>query len=183
MRQVQLLEGRLAKLVACGAEHSVAVLTTGEVLTWGANNSGQAGLGKQRAHKPILKPSMVDIWGEREQGRVFALAAGAHHTVVACELSNGEQFMKTWGANIDGQTGCDAGTHVPTWTPSLISGLERIHLAMPNMEVWNVDRHAEGCWAFKAQTVAVLLSLSLLPTVLGEEAVNALATFYGFAPA
>ncbi|MEU6986380.1 hypothetical protein ABZ946_23565 [Streptomyces sp. NPDC046324] len=89
--------------VACGGVHSLALLNSGEVMTWGDNSSGQLGDG---TNNPSTVPvtvsgviNAVDIAG----GRDHSLAVLADGTVLA------------WGGNGSGQLG--DGTNNPSSVP------------------------------------------------------------------
>jgi len=109
--------------VAAGGRHTCALLDSGDVKCWGANESGQLGLGDTatRGDDPgemgILLP-FVDLAPGRT---VTAVAAGGRHT---CALLDGGD-VKCWGANESGQLGlgdtaprgtgaCQMGVFLPT---------------------------------------------------------------------
>jgi alpha-tubulin suppressor-like RCC1 family protein len=88
--------------LALGAEHSCARLLTGSVKCWGANESGQLGLGDaaDRGGAPTDMQSLptVDFGAGLTAS---AIAAGRAHS---CALLNGGT-VKCWGANDHGQLG------------------------------------------------------------------------------
>ncbi|KAJ8666974.1 hypothetical protein QAD02_008636, partial [Eretmocerus hayati] len=79
--------------VACGLHHTVALLQSGEVFTFGSNIYGQLGVGNLLAHSG---PVQVKI-----PGSAIQVAAGSNHTVVL--TSKGEVY--TFGAHQKGQLG------------------------------------------------------------------------------
>ncbi|MGW4896232.1 RCC1 domain-containing protein [Kitasatospora sp. NPDC004240] len=89
--------------VACGGEHSLALLGSGEVMAWGANTLGQLGDGTLNDSAIPVSVSgvinAVDIAG----GRDHSLAVLADGTVLA------------WGGNGAGQLG--DGTNNPSSVP------------------------------------------------------------------
>ncbi len=76
---------------AAGAEHSLARTASGRVFAWGANESGQLGLGHTR--RPD-KPTPVDMGGRA----ATAIACGARFSVAA--VAGGD--VVCWGAGCDG---------------------------------------------------------------------------------
>jgi len=89
--------------IAAGARHSLALLSNGTVMAWGANGNGQLG-------DASIKNSDVPVAVSGLSG-VTAIAAGGGHSLAL--LSNGT--VMAWGANEWGQLG-DGSTkdrHVP----------------------------------------------------------------------
>jgi alpha-tubulin suppressor-like RCC1 family protein len=79
--------------IALGADHSCALLSTGTVACWGANEVGQLGTG-------TTVNSLHPLTVRRVMG-VTALAAGGAHTCAT--LSSGS--IRCWGSNSNGQLG------------------------------------------------------------------------------
>ena len=79
--------------VACGLHHSVVLLDSGDVYTFGYNHAGQLGLGDFSSRD---KPVKVHL-----PTKVSAIAAGSNHTVFL--TVNGEVY--TCGSNSKGQLG------------------------------------------------------------------------------
>lgn len=77
--------------VACGLHHTVALLQSGEVYTFGSNIYGQLGVGNLVAH---AGPVQVKIPGTAVQ-----VAAGSNHTVVL----TGKGEVYTFGAYQKGE--------------------------------------------------------------------------------
>jgi len=82
-----------ATALAGGAHHACALLESGRIACWGANDHGQLGLGDTQDR---LGPTLVDTGA----GRVRALRAGGDAT---CILDDGG--VRCWGANDRGQLG------------------------------------------------------------------------------
>jgi alpha-tubulin suppressor-like RCC1 family protein len=76
---------------AVGAEHSLARTASGRVYSWGANESGQLGLGHTR--RPD-KPTLVDLGGRE----ATAVACGSRFSVAA--VAGGDVYC--WGAGCEG---------------------------------------------------------------------------------
>ena len=83
-----------ATALVAGARHACALLEDGRIACWGANDSGQLGLGDQEDR---TRPTTVDTNG----GRARAVAAGGATT---CVLVDGGA-VTCWGANDRGQLG------------------------------------------------------------------------------
>lgn len=100
--------------VVAGSRHSCALLSGGQVACWGANFSGQLGVGTTDAHTtPVL---VRDISGRGDLNDVRSLHVGADHT---CALLTSGQVV-CWGANGSGQLG--DGTATNRSVPTLVSG-------------------------------------------------------------
>ena len=87
---------------AAGAEHSLARTASGRVYAWGANESGQLGLGHTR--RPD-KPTVVDLGGQP----ACAIACGSRFSVAAC--NSGDVFC--WGAGCEGVDQASRPVRVP----------------------------------------------------------------------
>lgn len=105
--------------LSIGYEHSCAVVPTGGVKCWGANNDGELGDGTKKDRPTPV--SVVDL-----QGPVTAIAVGYEHTCVL--LATGG--VKCWGEGSRGQIGDNsAGVQdrvVPTDVTGLSSGVAAI---------------------------------------------------------
>ena len=99
----------VAKMVG-GAGHTVALMCNGDVLAWGANNSGQLGTGNTAAGlvpAPVVVPCVSPprpLLG-CPLTNVVDVAAGAFHSLAVD--ANGDVWA--WGNNTFGQL-CNAGT-------------------------------------------------------------------------
>jgi alpha-tubulin suppressor-like RCC1 family protein len=93
--------------IAAGEEHSLALLSNGEVSAWGNGESGQLGDGNLHNKKEAV--SVRKLTG------VVAIAAGEEHSLAL--LSNGT--IEAWGANSEGQLGDGtfAGPQTCTYGP------------------------------------------------------------------
>jgi len=88
-----------ARALAAGARHTCALLTSGGVVCWGANDHGQLGYGNRMpvgASGPPSAAGTVPLPGE-----ALAITAGGDHT---CALLAGGGVI-CWGANDHGQLG------------------------------------------------------------------------------
>jgi len=88
-----------AKSVALGAQHSCALFSGGRVRCWGANHSGQLGVGNVRSigdDEAIATADVVALGAP-----VLQLAAGAAHNCAL--LSNGT--VRCWGEGLAGKLG------------------------------------------------------------------------------
>jgi len=93
--------------VAAGARHTCALLSTGRILCWGANDHGQLGIGELTDYMPPVQvSSSVDF---------TAIAAGGDTT---CALASGDVYC--WGRNDEGQTGTNT-TEARILTPRRVT--------------------------------------------------------------
>ncbi|HEY9053396.1 MAG TPA: hypothetical protein VIO60_01115 [Rectinemataceae bacterium] len=99
--------------IAAGNFHSLALMDDGSLWAWGANGSGQLGIGTQYSDQPYP----MKVLGFGGLG-VAAIAAGADHNLAIA--SDGSLWA--WGANSSGQLG--DGTTVDKYTPVRVAGLQ-----------------------------------------------------------
>lgn len=106
------------KAISVGERHSCALLNTGGVSCWGANEYGQVGDGTTLA----TRPTPVNVIGLSTG--VTAISAGAYHS---CALTSAGG-VKCWGFNRWGQLGDGAPTEgmVPVDVGGLTSGVVAI---------------------------------------------------------
>ncbi|XP_049820942.1 probable E3 ubiquitin-protein ligase HERC4 isoform X2 [Aethina tumida] len=95
-RIIKALAAHTVVQIACGQRHSVALTNSGEILTWGANNFGQLGLGTMTAQEPL--PTVVRSLSGVPMSHI---SCGANHTLVISK--SGAVFG--WGKNTKGQLG------------------------------------------------------------------------------
>ncbi len=110
------LGGQPAVAVAVGERHMLALLATGEVRSWGSNQSGQLGVevdGVQESATPLV---VADSTGHPLTGAV-AVAAGLGHSLAL--LSDGA--VLAWGENFAGSLG--DGTTTSRSAPAPVPGL------------------------------------------------------------
>ncbi|RFU39809.1 cell wall anchor protein [Actinomadura logoneensis] len=102
---VDLPNGTTITAIGAGAGHSLAVTSTGHVLAWGYNNTGQLGTGNYAdSSVPVRVPLPEDV-------TFTAVAGGSAHSLA---LSSTGQ-MWSWGWNTYGQLGNNSttSTNVP----------------------------------------------------------------------
>jgi alpha-tubulin suppressor-like RCC1 family protein len=100
--------------VAAGTSHTLALKTTGAVVAWGANGSGQLG------RNPTTTPSSTTALTVSGVTGATQLAAGS--TSSYARLSSGA--VSSWGANGSGQLG--NGTTTNNFTPAAVPGLTSV---------------------------------------------------------
>jgi alpha-tubulin suppressor-like RCC1 family protein len=99
--------------VAAGADHSLALTSTGTVKSWGLNTQGQLGDGST-----TQRTSPVSVTG-LGSNVIVAIAAGASHSVAL--TSTGTVF--TWGLNTSGQLGIGSTNPSTSTTAVPVTGL------------------------------------------------------------
>ena len=100
---VDLGTGRTATAISAGRAHNCVILDGGSVKCWGANTSGQLGLG-DTANRGVNAAEMGDNLPAVDLGTgrtATAITAGIEHTCAL--LDNGS--VKCWGLNTSGQLG------------------------------------------------------------------------------
>lgn len=95
--------------ISAGEAHTCALLSTGGVMCWGKNSSGQLGDGTTNESR-----TPVEAYGL--SSGVTRIAAGANHTCVV--ISSGG--VRCWGKNVYGQLGDGTSDGIPT--PLSVSG-------------------------------------------------------------
>jgi alpha-tubulin suppressor-like RCC1 family protein len=103
-----VLSGKRVVAIAAGQRHSVALLSTGEVATWGYNFYGQLGDG---GNDSKTVPVLVSTAGVLTGKSVAVIAAGSDHCLAICS----DGTLASWGDNRDGQLGdgTTMGSNVP----------------------------------------------------------------------
>lgn len=99
--------------IAAGKEFSLALLTSGTVLAWGANEEGQQGNGK--VGTKVTTPTAV-----KGLSNVTAIAAGSEFALAL--LKNGT--VMAWGAGSEGQLG--TGKHSNSLSPTAVKNLTNV---------------------------------------------------------
>ncbi|WP_395737483.1 cadherin-like beta sandwich domain-containing protein [Prosthecobacter sp.] len=97
------LLGRSVVAVACGQNHTLALLADGAVAAWGANASKQLGNSSTTASNV---PVLVDASGVLNGRRVAKIAAGGNSGLVLCS----DGFLAAWGLNDRGQLGVNSAS-------------------------------------------------------------------------
>jgi alpha-tubulin suppressor-like RCC1 family protein len=95
-----------ASLIAAGDEHALAVLSDGQVVSWGDNNTGQLGFGKT-----LYSTTPVEVTFPRP---VKSVRVAYTHTLALDEEGN----VWSWGTNRQGQLG--DGTTEDRSTPAIV---------------------------------------------------------------
>ncbi|ORJ53140.1 beta-propeller fold lactonase family protein, partial [Geothermobacter hydrogeniphilus] len=90
--------------IACGYYHSMALLRSGGLLTWGRNDSGQLG---NRSYADSSYPQLISF-SPAPVGGLVAIAAGANHSLA---LDAGGTVW-AWGSNSAGQLGLPPGSNL-----------------------------------------------------------------------
>ncbi len=123
--------------IAAGGDHTCGLTRTGAAYCWGANGSGQLGLG---ATEPPQVSSPAAVRGGL---RFQAIAAGGFHT---CGLTRGGAAY-CWGANEFGQLGTDAaGGRTAAPTP-VAGGLHFTRLTLGGLHTCGLTGDgAAYCW-------------------------------------
>jgi hypothetical protein len=105
-----------AHRVACGAEHSVAVTSTGYVYAWGAGESGQLGYTPAPNRDAVVRPfsSAPRRAALGSTGDVVAAACGERFTLLLTMTG----VVLACGLNADGQLGL--GDREPRAAPTLV---------------------------------------------------------------
>jgi len=136
---VDLGEGRRARAIAAGSDHSCALLDDGAVVCWGQNDLGQLGLGhtEHRGDDPgELGESLaaVDLGLGR---RALAIAAGGHTTCVLLDVGT----IACWGNNDRCQCGSPASPAVGDEPSEMGSHLLHVDVPEPARAISVGDTH------------------------------------------
>ncbi|XP_030530512.1 ultraviolet-B receptor UVR8 [Rhodamnia argentea] len=124
------LHGHTVVKVACGNEHVIALVSTGEThegedlvcYSWGTNNHGQLGLGDKESR---LRPEIIKTFNEDCPWAVYEVACGAFHTALLTSRKKpsdtSESMCWTFGLGDKGQLG--HGTTQSTLVPEPVKQL------------------------------------------------------------
>jgi len=93
--------GSTVTALTAGIAHTCALLASGNMKCWGANESGQGGVGNKNFLSLFSPQNVLNATDGTLFGNVRAIAAGGYHT---CALLN-DQTMRCWGNNNAGQLG------------------------------------------------------------------------------
>ena len=89
------------KTIACGGRHTIALVETGEIYSWGSNQYGQLGLGDKN---PNTRPQKIII------SDITSISCGESHAVAL----TAKKEIYVWGSNKYGQLGTPK-PHVNVW--------------------------------------------------------------------
>lgn len=98
-----VLLGHTAIAIACGQNHTLALLADGTVAAWGLNASGQLG---NNSTTPSNVPALVSTAGVLNGKSVVEIAAGGQSALVRCS----DGILAAWGLNDRGQLGVNSAT-------------------------------------------------------------------------
>ncbi|MCM8816517.1 MAG: hypothetical protein NC913_03270 [Candidatus Omnitrophica bacterium] len=138
------------KSVACGPEHTLALLEDGTVWAWGRNHQGQLGNGTtQDSHVPVKVSNLTDV---------VAIAASDYPPAPPFSLalkSNGTVWA--WGGGRDGQLGNgQSGNDYYSSVPVQVSGLTNI-IAIAAGDNHALALRSDGTlWAWGANSMGQL---------------------------
>lgn len=76
---------RKIRSVSCGAAHTGAVSTTGELFMWGCANGGRLGLGAE-VTDAVVVPTLVRDLTVRRKVKVWEVSCGSTHSAVCTEI-------------------------------------------------------------------------------------------------
>eukprot|EP00941_MAST-03F_sp_MAST-3F-sp1_P003078 g3078.t1 len=101
--KLQALRNVTIATLSTGAHHTVAVGTNGLVYSFGANNSGQLGVGDRTIRTlPSVVEKLRDL--KFEQGVAWSsVVCGSQHSLVLGYDKAGEVVLYGWGSNMNGQ--------------------------------------------------------------------------------
>ena len=139
---VALPTGRVAKAIAAGGAHALALLDDGSVVAWGQNDSGQLGLGDV-AFRP--RPATVSL-----PRAAVAVAAGRLFSLAL--LDDGRVF--SWGANTIGQLG--DGERLALAAPVEVVGLTDVIAIAAGAEHALALKRDGSVWAWGANALGQL---------------------------
>ena len=96
---IEVNEATSVRAVACGTNHTLTITSEDEGYTWGANVSGQLGLGHKR---PVQRPSLLRAFKRKADPKLLkSIRCGGDYN--AALTTEGELHM--WGRNMFGQLG------------------------------------------------------------------------------
>ncbi|CAG9330535.1 unnamed protein product [Blepharisma stoltei] len=105
------IEGKVID-IACGKQHTIALLEDGSVLGWGRNHKQQFGLflesDNKTAKQVIYLPTEVNGSSDK---KIVKIAAGDYFSLYVAETRTGEEEVYATGLNSRGQLGLGFLTH------------------------------------------------------------------------
>ncbi|PIN00281.1 putative protein, contains RCC1 domain [Handroanthus impetiginosus] len=122
--------GHIVVKVACGNEHIVALVTSGETYegsdlvcySWGGNAHGQLGLGDKESRS---NPEVIKTFTSESPWDIYEIACGAFHTALLAQRKRPSDTLEsvcwTFGLGDNGQLG--HGTTQSLSSPELVRGL------------------------------------------------------------
>jgi len=111
---IQILQGKRVSGIACGENHSAAVLQDGQMFTWGSGDMGKLGHG--RVTRPQMLPRMIR--GTLAKESIVSMSLGMSHT--AAVTNTGGCFI--WGGGWFGRLGLGSNDNV--YSPKKLTALE-----------------------------------------------------------
>lgn len=138
--------------ISAGGDHSLALLSSGEVVAWGGNNAGQLGNGNGGIASGVpVQVTSPD--GSGVLGNVESLAAAADHSLAV----RGDGTAWAWGRNDLGQLG-DGNVGTGSDVPVQVVGVDGTGLLTGVVEVaagenHNLARLSDGsavAWGYNA---------------------------------
>ncbi|KAL1510651.1 hypothetical protein AB1Y20_006949 [Prymnesium parvum] len=179
---VRELSGSRVTAVAAGFAHSLFLTTSGRVLSSGAGDCGQLGLG---GTNDVASPEAVSAVKES----LIAVVAGNYHS---CALTE-ERAVYSWGEGRFGRLG--HGTAAPELLPRLIHGLFGLRIATLacggactaaidefgrlytwGSSTWDQCAHSGPAEQFEPKRVAALEGVALAKVDCAEDHMVALST-------
>ncbi|KAH9668667.1 Ultraviolet-B receptor UVR8 [Citrus sinensis] len=165
-QKLQAFEGVSIKMVAAGAEHSVAVAEDGELYGWGWGRYGNLGLGDRNDRLIPEKVATVDIsggwrhtmaltsdgklygWGWNK--KVVQISCGWRHTLAVTERQN----VFSWGRGTNGQLG--HGESSDRNSPKIIEPLSLDGSRGQNIASSKYDPSSGKTWVSPSERYAVV---------------------------
>lgn len=110
---------RAIRSVSCGAAHTGAVSTTGELFMWGCANGGRLGLGPGVADAVVV-PTLVRELSVKRRVKAWQVACGTTHSAVCTEVVS--DFESGSKKLLGGQvfvcgSAAPLGRPIATWEP------------------------------------------------------------------
>jgi len=127
--------------IATGAYFTCGLSSTGQVICWGSNGSGQ--LGNEANFEqvlPVTTPVAAVAASTSSEGQIVTIALGGRH---ACALSS-MGSLSCWGSNFWGQLG--NGTMADSRTPVGVAGFYRAVAASEHNTCATTGNGAIKCW-------------------------------------